>query len=134
MRAGVHTRISAEESPFLHAAASRRNYPGCDAGVPIFCVANQNETRIALYLGAEKDRNKAVFDLLYPHGADIKKSIGHALQWKRNSDLMHSNVMYALEEAASTMKSTGSVWRNFMLRRAAASTMRSCPSLQEVAG
>lgn len=89
----------ADRTPFLHSAASKRNYLGCSigyTGIQIFCVANQNEARVELYLGADKERNKKTFDFLHSHATDIEKNIGHALQWNRNSDMKHSSIVYTL--------------------------------------
>jgi len=82
--------VQGEGGPFHNVNPSKENwisgYIGV-SGVTIHCVANENGSRVEFYIGnSSKEKNKALFDILYSHKAEIDTAIGIPLEWSRSDD------------------------------------------------
>lgn len=52
------------------------------------CIANYDEARVEIVFSSEsKEENKAAFDKLYIHKADIEAALNTELQWSRGDDI-----------------------------------------------
>ena len=66
-------------------------------GFSVTCVANQDGSRMELYLGStEKVLNKKVFDCLYAHHTDIEMALGSSLEWERKDEGKASKIFLEL--------------------------------------
>ena len=67
------------------------------SGFNISCVANRDQARIDFYLGnGNTERNKAAFDQIHRHKAEIEKELGVELTWERAEDKKASWICYHL--------------------------------------
>lgn len=66
-------------------------------GVSINCVANENESRVEMYIGnMSAEKNKAWFDVLYAYKTEIEAALGVVLEWKRGEETKGSSVLHRL--------------------------------------
>lgn len=83
-------KIRESTHSFLNVNPTKDNYTmGCTskAGVYLSCVANFDCARVELYLNmTEPAKNKALFDSLFVHRAEIESAYGGALDWLRMDD------------------------------------------------
>lgn len=71
------------------------------SGFNISCVANYDGARIDFYLGnGNAEKNKAAFDLLYSHKAEIEKELGISLTWNRADAYKASWICYHLNDVS----------------------------------
>ncbi len=74
-----------ETGPFSNVNPSTSNWISGFFGIGGFnitCVSNFDCARVQLYLGkSDKDKNKAVFDYIYQHKAEIEEKLGGSLIW-----------------------------------------------------
>ena len=67
-------------------------------GFYLCCVANFDSARSeVVFARADKDENKAAFDALYQHKAEIESKLGTELQWNRGDDIKSSKVFIQLD-------------------------------------
>lgn len=67
-------------------------------GFNICCVANNNSARVELYMGnASKDYNKAAYDRLITHKAQIEQDLGVSLIWKRGDNIKSCKVICQID-------------------------------------
>ena len=73
--------------------------------------SNFDAARAEVVFGrGNKQENKAAFDGLYTHKAEIESALGTALQWNRGDDIKSSKVFIQLNTLASRMRPIGSRW------------------------
>ena len=73
------------------------------SGVYIGCVANFDSARIEFYIDTgDRQKNKAYFDILMSHRADIEAVFGTPLQWNRADDLRASKIFFELKGVSIT--------------------------------
>lgn len=99
----IHTAHE-DDSSFSNVNPSKQNwisgFMGI-SGVSINCVANENESRVEFYIGnASKEKNKAWFDVLYSHKAEIEAALGIPLEWVRSEDTKASWALYRLPDVS----------------------------------
>lgn len=71
-------------------------------GVRIDCVANYESARVELYFNRpDKQANKAAFDTLFTHKAEIEAALGTPLQWNRGDDIIASKVFLRLDSVSA---------------------------------
>ena len=78
-RTPLHTNISPSHETWIGTGAGR-------SGITYNYVVNQHDARVELYIDRGKDsyeENKAIFDQLEVHKADIEQSFGEPLDWQR---------------------------------------------------
>ncbi len=70
-------------------------------GFYLCCVANFDAARAEVVFGrGNKQENKAAFDSLYTHKAEIESSLGTTLQWNRGDDIKSSKVFIQLNNVS----------------------------------
>lgn len=70
-------------------------------GVQAQCVANFNSAFVKIYIDAgDKQKNKAIFDRLFAHKAEIEATYGSALIWNRSDETRASQISDELTEAS----------------------------------
>lgn len=68
-------------------------------GIVLCCVANQDGSRMELYLGTvDKSLNKKVFDALYLRRSAIESALEQTLQWERKEEGKASKIFLELNE------------------------------------
>jgi len=68
------------------------------SGFSLSCKAYQDSAGVMVSFGKRnKEENKAAFDRLYEHKAEIEEKLGVPLQWNRNDDKNVSNVYLQLD-------------------------------------
>lgn len=71
------------------------------SGVSINCIANEDGSRVELYIGSSiKEKNKALFDTLYAHKAEIDAAMGVPLNWIRSDDTKASWIQIRLPDVS----------------------------------
>lgn len=50
-----------------------------------------------VFANSDKQKNKAAYDRLYTHMAEVAKALGRTLQWKRLDDAKYSRVFIQLD-------------------------------------
>ncbi len=90
----------AERGSFHNVTGSSQNWINGatgHAGFSLCCVANQDGSRMELYLGAaEKNLNKKVFDALYLRRSLIEGALERKLQWERKDEGKASKIFLEL--------------------------------------
>ena len=80
-----------DDGPFSKVGPSKQNWISGFfgmSGFSICCVANYDEARVEIVFSSEsKEENKAAFDKLYIHKADIEAALNTELQWSRGDDI-----------------------------------------------
>lgn len=72
-------------------------------GVGVSCVANFDKARIDFYMSkSNKEENKAMYDVLYAHKAEIEEKLGIKPVWDRADDNKGSWLSYSLEGVSVT--------------------------------
>lgn len=75
---------------------NRGNYANARFGLDgssISCIARKRNAQVELYLGSsDHRRNLSAFDYLYRHRDAIESEIGHALTWRRDTNMHSCNV------------------------------------------
>lgn len=72
-------------------------------GFCISCAANYDSARVEFYMNkAEANQNKAAFDLLYSHKAEIEKTLGVSLTWDRANECRASGISFHLYDVSIT--------------------------------
>lgn len=93
-----------EDGSFSNVNPSRDNWINGFFGVSGFhlcCVANFDAARAEVVFGrGNKQENKAAFDGLYTHKAEIESALGTALQWNRGDDIKSSKVFIQLNNVS----------------------------------
>lgn len=73
------------------------------SGFCISCIANYDNVRIEFYLGnSDAAKNKAAFDMLYSHKAEIEGKLGISLEWDRADNYKASWICYHLDDVSIT--------------------------------
>lgn len=73
------------------------------SGVYVSCVANYDFARIDFNMAkGDAAQNKALFDILYSHKAEIEAELGISLVWERADDYKASWISYHLREVSIT--------------------------------
>ena len=89
---------------FSNVNPSRDNWINGFFGVGGFylcCVANYDAARAEVVFGrGNKQENKAAFDSLYTHKAEIESALGTTLQWNRGNDIKSSKVFIQLNSVS----------------------------------
>ncbi len=68
------------------------------AGLNFYYHIYRDKWTVQLYIeGAEKAKNKEIFDLLYAQREDIENGLGHSLEWYRLDDNKLSRIEYSVE-------------------------------------
>ena len=92
------------DGPFCYVNPSKFNRVSGFFGIGGFCitcVANFDHAGVEIVLQhPDKDRNKAAFDMLYAHKAEIEKELGVSLWWSRNDGSKTSSIGYNLENVS----------------------------------
>lgn len=71
------------------------------SGCSVQCIANYDGARIDFYLGSSDAQwNKAAFDLLYSHKAEIEEELGGSLNWERADQYKASWLSYELKDVS----------------------------------
>lgn len=69
----------------------------------INCIANYDQARVDFYLGKnDTAQNKAAYDALYGHKAEIEAKLGVSLTWERADSYKASWISYALDDVRVT--------------------------------
>lgn len=75
-------------------------------GFCISCIANYDQARIDFYLGkSDAAQNKAAYDALYKHKAEIEAKLGVSLTWERADQYKASSISYYLYDVSVTNES-----------------------------
>lgn len=89
-----------ENGAFCNVNTSKRSWVTGAMGIggfAISCVANHDQARVELVLyKSNKEKNKAAFDYLLAHKAQIETELGAQVQWQRSEDTKGSYVVYRL--------------------------------------
>ena len=73
------------------------------SGVYVSCVANYDFARIDFNIAkGDAAQNKALFDILYSHKAEIEAELGISLVWERADDYKASWISYHLRDVSIT--------------------------------
>lgn len=92
------------DGSFSNVHASKQNWISGFFGVNGFnicCVANYDSARVEIYMGnASKDYNKAAYDRLISHKAQIEKDLGVSLIWNRGDDIKSCKVSYQIDNVS----------------------------------
>lgn len=73
------------------------------SGFCISCVANYDQARIDFYLGkSDAAQNKAFYDALYKHKAEIEAELGISMTWERADQYKASWICYHLKDVSVT--------------------------------
>lgn len=73
------------------------------SGFNVTCTANYDCARIQFYLGkTNKEKNKAAFDYLYKHKAEIEEKLGDHIKWERADNSKASYLAYELAGVSVT--------------------------------
>lgn len=73
------------------------------SGVYVSCVANYDFARIDFNMAkGDAAQNKALFDILYSHKAEIEAELGISLVWERADDYKASWISYHLRDVSIT--------------------------------
>lgn len=71
------------------------------SGFSVACIANFDQARIDFYLSkGDAAENKAAFDELYAHKAEIERSLGVSLKWERADQNKASWISYSLNDVS----------------------------------
>ena len=93
-----------EDGSFSNVNPSRDNWINGFFGIGGFylcCVANFDAARAEVVFGrGNKQENKAAFDSLYTHKAEIESALGTTLQWNRCDDIKSSKVFIQLNNVS----------------------------------
>lgn len=93
-----------DDGIFLNVSPSRDNWINGFFGIGGFylsCVANYDAARAeVVFARGNKQENKAAFDSLYTHKAEIESALGAALHWKRSDDIKSSKVFIQLNNVS----------------------------------
>jgi hypothetical protein len=87
---GAFTNVNPSKSNWIN------GYFGI-SGFAICCIANFDEARVELWLGRSLEENKAAFDHLMMHRAEIEESLGIALTWERGKEIKSSKIYCQLD-------------------------------------
>lgn len=94
----------------LHAgvAPTKENWVAADAkGIRLGYVTSYDTARVELYLfRASKEENKAIFDDLYSHKAEVEATFGGPLEWRRLDDKNASRVYVEIPGGSPNDEST----------------------------
>ena len=97
-------RAHGEDGSFSNVNPSRDNWINGFFGIGGFylcCVANFDAARAEVVFGrGNKQENKAAFDSLYTHKAEIESALGTTLQWNRGDDIKSSKVFIQLNNVS----------------------------------
>ena len=95
-------RSGQEGGLFSAVAGGSNNWISCTAGYAGFsfnCVANQDGSRVELYLGnSDKALNKSVFDALFARREAVEAALGRRLLWQRKDEGKGSSVGISLKD------------------------------------
>lgn len=93
-----------EDGSFSNVNPARDNWINGFFGIGGFylcCVANFDAARAEVVFGrGNKQENKAAFDSLYTHKAEIESALGTTLQWNRGDDIKSSKVFIQLNNVS----------------------------------
>lgn len=93
-----------EDGSFSNVNPSRDNWINGFFGIGgfyLYCVANFDAARAEVVFGrGNKQENKAAFDSLYTHKAEIESALGTTLQWNRGDDIKSSKVFIQLNNVS----------------------------------
>lgn len=75
-------------------------------GFCICCIANYDQARIDFYLGkSDVAQNKAAYDAIYKHKAEIEAKLGVSLTWEHADQYKASSISYHLYDVSVTNES-----------------------------
>ncbi len=83
-------------------------------GVCLNCVVTYDSARVELYFNRSDRRyNKAAFDVLFSHRAEIEAALGTPLQWNRGDDIIASKVFLRLDNVSAESETDWLQMANF---------------------
>jgi hypothetical protein len=93
--AGLLDKMNQKSTLFSNIAASKDNWITAGSGVSglHYCFAvRRYDATVKFLLEGEREKNKAAFDFLESHRAEIEKAFGELLDWERNEDIKQSSL------------------------------------------
>ena len=63
-------------------------------GFNLYCGVSRDGIKVALWLGREKEENKAAFDYLFAYKDPIEQALGVPINWERRDGMKSSGVTY----------------------------------------